>query len=134
MRSFFARLLQVGTDTYQAVKRVSDMLWAKMIALHVFLFGVVIGFLKLQAWALSLLSSKLAVLGGAVTTSFESGFDVRATVNTLHAGGATLFTYMEKINYVLPLSETLAMLVVLFDLWVIGLLYRAIKSWIPTVN
>ena len=42
--------------------------------------------------------------------------------------------YLANINYFFPLSETVGFATSLFGVWVVCLLYRLVKSWIPTVS
>ena len=42
--------------------------------------------------------------------------------------------YLSGINYFFPLNELVGFATSLFGVWVVCLLYRLIKSWIPTVS
>ena len=42
--------------------------------------------------------------------------------------------WLDKINYVFPLSEFLVMFTAWFAIWLGVFVYRAVKSWIPTVS
>lgn len=48
--------------------------------------------------------------------------------------GTPSTTYLAQANRILPLSEALGMLAVLFALRVAAFIFRFVKSWIPTVN
>ena len=43
-------------------------------------------------------------------------------------------SYMDQLNYVFPLSEAVVMGSALLALWIGVWLYKAVKSWIPTVS
>lgn len=42
--------------------------------------------------------------------------------------------YLAGINYFFPLTETVGYATALFGVWVTCLLYRLVKSWLPTVS
>jgi len=46
----------------------------------------------------------------------------------------TISPYLELVNYVLPVGETINAICQLSLLWVVCTGYRFIKSWIPTVS
>lgn len=41
---------------------------------------------------------------------------------------------LDKINYFFPLSEAVTLCTVVFTVWISVWLYKAVKSWIPTVS
>ena len=47
---------------------------------------------------------------------------------------ASFTSRLEEINYFFPLSEAIAFGVMLAGFWLAVLLYRLVKSWIPTVS
>lgn len=61
----------------------------------------------------------------------ESGTQM---ANGWQASFAPVLEWMQKANAVLPLEEMIAVLVALFVLWQVAILYRAVKSYIPTLS
>ncbi|HEX2980576.1 MAG TPA: hypothetical protein VHO48_09975 [Anaerolineaceae bacterium] len=43
-------------------------------------------------------------------------------------------SYANQINYFFPLSEVMALALVYLGLWTGVFVYRAVKSWVPTVS
>jgi len=64
-----------------------------------------------------------------VSTVLESLDSLIPGINTESVQGV-----LANINYIFPLYETVSMASVLFTLWGTVLIYRIIKSWVPTVS
>ncbi|MFA5262714.1 MAG: hypothetical protein WC378_02745 [Opitutaceae bacterium] len=75
-------------------------------------------FVKVSALGMVVIGSVKGVMGAIVPASNMDLID----------------QYLAGINHFFPLTETVGFATTLFGVWVICLLYRLIKSWIPTVS
>ncbi len=75
-------------------------------------------FTKISSLGLTIISSVKGAMGSIVPSSNMSLID----------------SHLSSINHFFPLSETVGFATTLFVVWVICLLYRLVKSWIPTVS
>jgi hypothetical protein len=100
-----------------------DWLLEKLKELAVWLGGWLV---KVVMWFLGLMSG----LGETMLEGIRTGLASVVPASYLNA----LDGYLAGINYFFPLTELMGMLGALFALWVVCLLYRLVKSWIPTVS
>ena len=84
------------------------------------------GIATLVVWFFNTVSS----LGQTVINGVQSGLVLFVAPASLH----TMDAYLGYVNFFFPLTETVGFATSLFALWVVSVVYRAVKSWIPTVS
>jgi len=72
-----------------------------------------------------------SMLSGQTEQLTEGGLSVQEKAEGL---GVSIFGWIERFNYVIPIDFTLTCLVYLFVWMVICSTYRLIKSWLPTLS
>ncbi|MBI2517112.1 MAG: hypothetical protein HYV95_09370 [Opitutae bacterium] len=74
--------------------------------------------------------TKVSALGLTIITGVKGALGMIVPQANL----ALLDQYHAGINHFFPLNETVGLATSLFGVWVICVLYRLIKSWVPTVS
>jgi len=84
------------------------------------------GIAALVVW----LFNTVSAFGQMVINAVQSGLTLFVSPASLH----TMDGYLAYVNFFFPLTETVGFATSLFTLWVVSVVYRAVKSWIPTVS
>ncbi len=100
--------------------------WAWTQKAYRFLWMLLSGIVAFALWmwqtianAMSVLIYKLGAMDQAEGLEFQS---------------SSFIDVLEKVNFVFPLAEALAMMSMLFVMWAAACGYRLIKSYVPTLS
>jgi len=76
------------------------------------------------------LFTKISALGIIVIATVRDRMEPFVPAQNL----ALIDSYLAGINFFFPLNELIGFATSLFSVWVVCLIYRAVKSWLPTVS
>ncbi|MDD2710345.1 MAG: hypothetical protein PHV34_20380 [Verrucomicrobiae bacterium] len=88
---------------------------------------------KYAAFLAAVLSGIVAFVN-AMTAALDEALTALADVVAPSINMPGLPDVVGMVNYVFPLSELFAMLLVLASLWIAAIAYRFVKSWLPTLS
>lgn len=98
--------------------------WAWVLSIFVFILVPINFILDIILNFLSYLNTQLITMTTSVTSFW-------AYLDTTYSSVATVLAIA---NALFPLSTLFSILTLLFSVWIVGLLYRAIKSYVPTLS
>jgi hypothetical protein len=121
---FFHIVLKPIRLMFEWLRALLNTVWLWVLSLLAILFAPVLWILDLIIEFQNLMITQLNSILTKVTGLMQAVWS---------AVGALGYP-LGLANAFIPVTEIFAALTFLFVLWVLGLLYRLIKSWIPTVS
>jgi len=118
--------------TYSIISHVGKVVWLVMVALWapiVFLISLYLGLYDSFKASWDVVSGQIAAAFAVLTSSADAA---NAAIAAGWPGG-----FAPAVGYVntwVPLTETFASLIGLLGMWLVCVLIRTVKSFIPTIN
>lgn len=129
--SFVSTTLNWGTAVLTAATGTIELVWQKAKGLGLWLFGIVIAATGI---AKAIYTFIILMLDRAFTSLGELAGAVGGIENDFSAPVGLVLDALRFTNYFFPLEEMFAFAAALVALWVLGMLYRLVKSWIPSLS
>lgn len=124
MFSLLSALFKPLQEAIDWIRKAIFSSWSWILSIFVILLSPLQWFFESVAYYLGYISEKLQQIA-----EITSGF-----WDNLLAAYSNITPYLALANGLFPLTHLFVALSVLFGLWVLAIIYRAIKSYVPTIS